>query len=370
MKFTIEKQKFINILKIPSSIIDSGGINPILMGILLECKNNHLTIVSSNNNLSIKSSTQDLKIEKEGKVLIHGKLLYNVINKLKETSITLEVVDNSIMRISTPSFSSDLILLDNFGYPSINFEYQDWTKCPINGDYLRKVVKKLLNTTNISNDRTTPLNGILFDSTRLDGFVESIGTDGHHLSYLKQEYQGEKFKIIISVDILRTIEELLSNKKEILFYLKNKQLIIDINNILFNCRLLEGEYPSAIKALETQLQFHFLVNKQEIFNAIERGLVLASADKKPSVLFNINPDILKLSCRSIEYGSSYEEVVIKNFKSGSVSVSFNVKYLQNLIKNIDNNEILFQFTDGNKHFFVKDPNDVNYTSLILPIRMI
>jgi DNA polymerase-3 subunit beta len=200
--------------------------------------------------------------------------------------------------------------------------------------------------------------------------VESIGTDGHHLSYLKQEYQGEKFKIIISVDILRTIEELLSNKKEILFYLKNKQLIIDINNILFNCRLLEGEYPSAIKALETQLQFHFLVNKQEIFNAIERGLVLASADKKPSVLFNINPDILKLSCRSIEYGSSYEEVVIKNFKSGSVSVSFNVKYLQNLIKNIDNNEILFQFTDGNKHFFVKDPNDVNYTSLILPIRMI
>jgi DNA polymerase-3 subunit beta len=125
MKFTIEKQKFINILKIPSSIIDSGGINPILMGILLECKNNHLTIVSSNNNLSIKSSTQDLKIEKEGKVLIHGKLLYNVINKLKETSITLEVVDNSIMRISTPSFSSDLILLDNFGYPSINFEYQD-----------------------------------------------------------------------------------------------------------------------------------------------------------------------------------------------------------------------------------------------------
>jgi DNA polymerase-3 subunit beta len=222
----------------------------------------------------------------------------------------------------------------------------------------------------VSQDRVTPLNGILFDSNRLTSYIESVGTDGHHLSYIKDEYSGEKFKIVIGVNILKCIEELITDKKEVNFYLKNQQLIIDINDILFNCRLLEGEYPSAIRAIETQQQFYFLINKQDIFNAIDRGLILASGDKKPSVLMNISSNMLKLSCRSIEYGSSYEEIPIKHYSGENIGVSFNVKYLLNLIKNIDNDEILFEFTDSNKHFFIKNPNNKNYTSLILPIRMI
>jgi DNA polymerase-3 subunit beta len=371
MKFTIEKNKLIHLLKLPSSIIDSTTVNPILAGCLLEIKNNILTAIASNNNVSIKSNTNSLAIKEEGKILVHAKLLYNIINKLKESDITLEVVDNSIIRISTPSFSSDLNLLDNFGYPSINFNTASFSKCVIPQEHLRKVINKLINTTNPIKDRTTPLNGILFDTTRLDGFIESVGTDGHHLSYLKSPYSGEKFKIVVAIDVLKTINELITEQvKEINFYLKNNQLIIQINNILFNCRLIESEYPSAIKAIETQQQFHFLINKQEMFNAIERGMVLASADKKPSVLFNINPNLLKLSCRSIEYGSSYEELTIKEYTGNNISVSFNVIYISNLIKNINNKEILVEFTESNKHFFIKDPKDTNYLSLILPIRMI
>ncbi|MDR0674834.1 MAG: DNA polymerase III subunit beta [Mycoplasmataceae bacterium] len=370
MKFKIEKQNLINLLKLPSSIIDNTTTTPVLTGLLVEIKDKKMTIISSNNNISIKSSTDKLSVEKEGKILIHGKLFYNIINKLKETTITLEVVDNSIIRISTPSFSSDLNLLDNFGYPSISFDITSRTKCTIPKDHLKNVIYKLINTTNIMNDRTTPLNGILFDTTRLEGFIESVGTDGHHLSYIKTPYIGEKFKIIVGINALKIIQEQISDEKEINFYLKNNQLIVEIDNILFNCRLIEGDYPSAIKAIETQQQFHFIVNKQEIYNAIERGLVLASADKKPSILFNINPGFLKLTCRSIEYGSSYEEVPIKEYSSNNISVSFNVKYISNLIKNIESNEILFEFTESNKHFFLKDSKNTNYLSLILPIRMI
>ncbi|MDR2369412.1 MAG: DNA polymerase III subunit beta [Mycoplasmataceae bacterium] len=370
MKFTIEKNKLLTLLKLPSSIIENTTINPVLTGLLMEVKNNQITIISTNNHISVKSTTNDLKIESEGKVLIHGKLLYNIVNKLKETSITLEVVDSSIIRITTPSFSSDLNLLDNVGYPTVNFDVSQHIKCEIPNQHLKKVIHKLINTTNVVNDHTTPLNGILFDTTRMEGYIESIGTDGHHLSYLKTPYVGEKFKITIGVDILKTIQEQINDQNNINFYLKNNQLIVETNNILFNCRLIEGEYPSAIKAIETNQQFHFLVNKQEIFNAIERGIVLASADKKPSILFNISPKKLKLSSRSIEYGSSYEEVSISEYSGDNISVSFNAKYISNLIKNIEHSEILVEFTANNKQFFFKNPNDSNYLSLILPIRMI
>jgi DNA polymerase-3 subunit beta len=210
----------------------------------------------------------------------------------------------------------------------------------------------------------------LFDSTRLEGFVECVGTDGHHLSYLKTSFIGEKFKIIVSVENLRNITELINKDQEVIFYLQNKQLIIQIQQTLFNCRLIEGDYPSAIKAIEAPQQFQFSINKQELLNAIERGIVLASAEKKPSILCNITNNLIKISCRSIEYGSSYEEIPITNYTGSPINVSFNVKYLMDLIKNIDDSDVLFEFTESNKPFFIKDAKNPNYTSLILPIRII
>jgi DNA polymerase-3 subunit beta len=204
----------------------------------------------------------------------------------------------------------------------------------------------------------------------LEGFLECVGTDGHHLSYLKTPFTGEKFKIIISVENLRNISELINKDQNIAFHLLNKQLIIEMQQTLLNCRLIDGDYPSAIKAIEAPQQFEFSINKNELVDAIERGIVLASAEKKPSILCNISNDTMKINCRSIEYGSSYEEIAIKNYSGNNLNVSFNVKYLMDLVKNIDNTEVLVQFTENTKPFFIKDPKDTNYISLILPIRII
>jgi DNA polymerase III sliding clamp (beta) subunit (PCNA family) len=124
MKFTIEKNTFLNLLKLPTNIVDNTNINPVLTGIVVECKDKQLTIISSNNNLSLRSSCDDVEIIKTGKVLIRGKLLFSIINKLKQSKITFEVVDNSIVRISTNNFSSDINLLDDVSYPSINFNFE------------------------------------------------------------------------------------------------------------------------------------------------------------------------------------------------------------------------------------------------------
>jgi DNA polymerase-3 subunit beta len=125
MKFTIDKTKFLNLLKLPTNIVDNSNINPVLTGILIECKNKKLTVISSNNNLSIHAQCEDADILKEGKILIRGKLLFNIVSKLKESNVSFEVIDNSIIRISTNKFSSDINLLDDVGYPSINFNYDN-----------------------------------------------------------------------------------------------------------------------------------------------------------------------------------------------------------------------------------------------------
>jgi DNA polymerase-3 subunit beta len=208
MKFTINKNSFLKALKQATNIIDNNNINPVLSGILINCKDKTLTITSSNNNISFITTINDANIQKEGIVLVRGKILFNIINKLKNEDITIEIVDNSVLRISTSNFSSDINTLESTSYPSINFNYEGWKKIVLPKQYLKNVINKLINTTTIQPDHSTILNGILFDSLRLNNFIESVGTDGYHLSHLKQEYIGEKFKFVLGIDSLLEISEL------------------------------------------------------------------------------------------------------------------------------------------------------------------
>jgi DNA polymerase-3 subunit beta len=136
------------------------------------------------------------------------------------------------------------------------------------------------------------------------------------------------------------------------------------------CRLIEGNFPSAIKTIEATNPYFFNINKNDLINAIDRGLILASGEKKPSVLLSINTNKIRITCRSIEYGSSYEEINTDTNLQEPINISLNAKLLFDLIKNIDHQNIRFEFTAATKPIIIKDQTDVNYTSLILPIRNI
>jgi DNA polymerase-3 subunit beta len=126
MKFTIEKSIFTQTLKSSVGILDAIITNPIMDCVLLEVTNNELIITSSNNSASLKNTIKSgVKVEKEGKALVKGRIIYNIVSKLKEKELTLEIIDSSILRINTTTFSSDINVLEFFSYPNINFDYAD-----------------------------------------------------------------------------------------------------------------------------------------------------------------------------------------------------------------------------------------------------
>jgi DNA polymerase-3 subunit beta len=222
-------------------------------------------------------------------------------------------------------------------------------------------------------EQNPTLSGLLIDSTRQPGMIETTGTDGFHLCYAKEKYDGEKFKIIVNINTLKQLNSLISEngtKNPVFFYLQNNQLITQVDNSMMLCRLLEGNYPSAMKTIEGTNPFKLTIDKTEILNGVERGMVLASGDKKPSIAMNIQPNKIKLVCRSAEYGTSYEEINITSNLKEPTTISLNAKLLLDLIKNIDSEKIIFEFTANNKPILIKNENNTNYVSLILPIRNI
>jgi DNA polymerase-3 subunit beta len=125
MKISISKQELFNKLRTSVNLLDSLNSNPIMDCLLIDVDEKQLIIISSNVFSSLRNTTTELTISKPGKVLVKGKILYNIISKIKEKMVDLELVDNSILRISTTSFLCDINTLDHSPYPDISFDIRN-----------------------------------------------------------------------------------------------------------------------------------------------------------------------------------------------------------------------------------------------------
>jgi len=104
MKIIIKRSALLNALKFCNNIISGILTNPTLLGILFEVKDNEVVLTCSNGTISGQYKIEDTKLIetiKPGKILIRARLLLNVISKLKESDITIEQVDSSVIRITT-----------------------------------------------------------------------------------------------------------------------------------------------------------------------------------------------------------------------------------------------------------------------------
>ena len=104
MKLIIKKNILLENLLNTSKAISSKNLIPILTGIKFELTDEGLYLSASDSDISIRTfiEKKDItKIEQTGSVVISGKYIVEIIRKLPDTDITIEVIDGYNMIIQT-----------------------------------------------------------------------------------------------------------------------------------------------------------------------------------------------------------------------------------------------------------------------------
>ena len=97
MKFLIEKKTIFKSLTHLQSIVDKRNVLPILSNILIEAKNNELTMSATDMDISIKENISCEVIE-EGSTTINAQLIYDIISSLFLASIKiLDSIGNTFL---------------------------------------------------------------------------------------------------------------------------------------------------------------------------------------------------------------------------------------------------------------------------------
>ena len=166
MKFTIKKELLLDALVKVSKAISTKNLIPVLGGIKFELKKKKLTLTASDNDITIQSviisdKEDDFKIENEGSIIIQGKYILDIVRKLPDKYINIEVIDELKILIYTDNSEFNLNGISESEYPSINLE-ESKKKIDLSAGILKSIVNQTAFATSTEESKPV-LTGINFN---------------------------------------------------------------------------------------------------------------------------------------------------------------------------------------------------------------
>lgn len=372
MNFSIQTEVLLNNLLISHKALSTKTPAPYLQGIKMEVYENELVLLTSNSDISIKLSIKDesLNVENTGELLIPGRVFVDFIRKLDKGIVEFSVIDNNVLKIHSHNTDLSLNLLNVEDYPEISFHLND-LPIKLESKIMRAVIRQTTFAASSVENRPI-LTGV---NIRVeDDKLIAIATDSFRLSQKKIDIQKnyENMNVVIpskSLDELSKVLEM--DLDEILIHLNSKSIVFEYGNILFQSRLLEGNYPETSRLVPIEFPIILKFKLNDLAIAIERASLLSIKDNYNSIVkLSLKPNNeVEITSNSPEIGKVVEEIdPIEKVAITPIKIAFSSKYILDALKTFNSQEVYVKFTGEIRPFIIEGTEDPGLIQLILPVR--
>lgn len=376
MTFSINRDTLLNNLIIMQKGLPNRTPLPILTNIKFEVRQDHIILTTSNHDIAIQLMVdgEDLSIDKTGIVTIPGKYLIDIVRKVTSNRMEFTLIEDRIIVIKADRSEFKLRLMDASDYPEVDF--LDGTTEPliIDSELLKTIIRETSYASALSEKRPI-LTGVNFKYS--DNNLYVVATDSYRLSQkeLKLRSKSEDFDITIPSKSLDELSKILDNAtSDVNMYISPNKVLFKIDNILFQTRLLEGNYPNTARIIPTEFPVSIPFNKETLLSAVERVSLLSPKDKETNyniIKLQLNKDqSVEIHSTNSEVGDANEVILPSADVKGSViNIAFSSRYLVEALKSFNSTEIVINFAGEVKPFVMKGNDDENLLHLILPVRI-
>lgn len=373
MKLKVRKNSFDKAIKSVAKAVPSKGVQPILNNILLENCNGHLTLNATDLDFSIEAIIPS-ENEENGRITISAKKLEEIVSKLDEDDIYLEVeLGTNKTNLTCKKSNFELVGISADDFPKIDKpDTKNFIK--LNKHHF----SKMINMTHFSSskyDLNNILGGILFSYKEKDGnkFFEMATTDGNRLSsyeYQLEEQQGklEKLEVVVPARIILDVQKIVESSvdDDISISFLNNQVIFFTQDRFIVSRLIEGSYPRYKQLIPQNQDKLAQINTKQFLSCLERVATMAN-EITNLVKLTFKENKLYIESSNQDYGQAADDMAI-HYEGDPLSIFFNVKYIIEPIKHIDSEEIVISMSGAVNPALIKPNSSENYIHLVMPIK--
>ena len=373
MKFTIKKDLLLDAIIKVSKAISTKNLIPVLAGVKFELKKKRLTLTASDNDITIQTSIDslsddDFKIDNEGSIIIQGKYILDIVRKLPDKYINIEVIDELKILIYTENSEFNLNGISESEYPNVGLE-ESKKKVNMKAGTLKSIVNQTAFATSTEESKPV-LTGINFNI--VGDVLECNSTDSYRLArkVVKLEKSSEdNYNIVIpSHNLLEFTRILGDDDEDVELHIFNNKVLFKNGNLKFESRLINGTYPNTSNLLPDDSYLVVSTNLNDFYNVIDRVSILTSDKEKNIVTLETNGNILTLKSSSAEIGRVEEKMTISKNNNEDIRISFSAKYMMEALKSFSTETVDLHFVGEIKPILIKSTEDETLTQLVLPIR--
>lgn len=367
MKIVCDKNILLEGINVVSKAISSKSTLPILEGVLVETNENGIVLTGNDLEIGIKYECAVNVIE-EGKVVINARMFGDIIRRLPDAPVFIETDENFVTNIKCANVNFDISGSGAEEYPKIpEINKNDFVS--IENSKLKSLIKQTIFAISL-NDKKPIWTGSLFEIE--NNTISVVSTDGYLMAIRKEEIAAENKNIKVIVPG-KTLNELLKiipdDDLSVNIYFSEKHILFEFEKFTVTSRLRDGEYTNYKSVVERQKNYEIQLeaNVSDIFSSLERASLIINTDNTKSPLkLIIKDDQINLTCSS-QIGKVSDIINVSAKKAGELLIGLNQKYLYNVFKNCDTEEVLLNFISSKNPCIVMPTEGENFIYMVMPI---
>ena len=371
MQFVVKRDILLKSLNFVQGVVEKKNTLPILSNVLLQLKDNKLSIIATDLDIIFYDEVSDVKILKEGSTTTSAAILYDILRKISSNAeLNFNLKSENKLSLKSENADFNLLCLPTDNFPTFADEFEGQEISLNNQRFL-----KLLNKTriSISNDDTRHyLNGIFLHLTEAHGrnFLTGVATDSHRLSSSSLEIDSaiDFTSLILPRKTVFQVCSLLSEiSDQLTIQTSDNKIKFTLGKTKLISKVIDGKFPDYKKVVPTTNDKILTVSSKDFINSIER-VASVSVDRKEGVKLLINKDNVQLSVNSANSGDG-NEIIKANFSSDNLKISFNSKYLIDIASEVEDKNLKINLQDSVSPVLIEDASDKNSYYVIMPMKI-
>jgi DNA polymerase-3 subunit beta len=367
MKFTISRDKFLQQLGIAVRGVSTRSAIQTLSGVLLRAGDGAVELQATDMELGVRVRVE-ASPERDGAVVIPGRLLLDVVRSLPKDEVSLEhrTTEQDVEVVSGPSkFHLRTLPLDDF------------PKLPEagGGDVVRVPAGAFIETINrvarsASRDETRPhLTGVLVAASEKE--LRMVATDSYRLS-VKETQLEQPLDGSLEANIpARTLQELSriaqgEGAEEIAITALEHQVIFSVGDVVLSSRLVEGRFPNYKQLLPETFEHELRMNGTELAEVVRRISLLAQ--KNAPLRMRFTDGALEVSAQTPDIGEASESLPAP-FKGEPLEIGFNPEFLRDGLESTESEDLLLKLISPLRPGLIESGDDGGFIYLVMPIRL-
>lgn len=366
MKFTAEKNKLSDAIVNAAKASASKSPNPALEGILVNLKDDIITVTGYDLEMGIKSMIPVTESFEEGEIVLNAKVFGEMVRKMPSGApVLVETIDETNVRVKSGTVEFSLVGISGQEYPNVT-ELSNDVSFTIKENVLKSMIRQTAYAI-ATNELKPSYMGSKFDI--VDNVLNVVSIDGMRIARRVEPMVHDDLSFIAPAKTLNELLRILSDENtetDVLISIDRNQICVQKNDYMILSRLLEGSFIDYMKVMSAPYQQEVIVNVREFAESLDRTLLLVSDRFKNPVMCTFSNNKVEINCKT-NIGKINDEIPVK-YSGETFTIAFNAKFMIDALKNSECDEVKMLFSGPLAPIKIVPLGEENFTFLVLPIR--